>query len=129
MQYRTGFCAFCCPPPLFGALHTGLPPCFWLYRLIGRTAILSDGFRGMLQEPVLGGRFAGQKNIVENPYGFPLPSLILLPISFLFTYKNILLYIIYSLYIYLLLYIVCIYIIYYNTIRERARKVLCYTRQ
>ena len=140
MQYRTGFCAFCCPPPLFGALHTGLPPCFWLCRLIGRTAILSDGFRGRIQGPVLGGRFAGQKNIVENPYGFPLPSLILLPISFLFsslillpisflfTYKNILLYI-YSLYIYLLLYIVCIYIIYYNIVRERARKVLCYTRQ
>ena len=128
MQYRTGFCAFCCPPPLFGALHTGLPPCFWLCRLIGRTAILSDGFRGGSRNLFWVGVLQAKKNIVLNPYGFPLPSLILLPISFLFTYKNILLYI-YSLYIYLLLYIVCIYIIYYNIVRERARKVLCYTRQ
>ena len=129
MQYRTGFCAFCRPPPLFGTLHTGLPPCFWLCRLIGRTPILSDGFLGCSWNLFLVAVLQAKKNIVENPYGFPLPSLILLPISFLFTYKNILLYIIYSLYIYLLLYIVCIYIIYYNTIRERARKVLCYTRQ
>ena len=127
MQYRTGFCALCCPPPLFGTLHTGLPPCFWLCRLIGRTAILSDGFRGCSRNlfwvAVLQAKKISWKILMV--FLFPLSYSYL----FLFFLPTKIYYYIYSLYIYLLLYIVCIYIIYYNTIRERARKVLCYTSQ
>ena len=103
MQYRTVFLRVLLPtasfwypayraPAMLLAVSSYRPYGYPVRRISGR-----------LPEPVLGGRFAGQKNIVLNPYGFPLPSLILLPISFLFTYKNILLYI----------YIVCIYIYYY----------------
>ena len=131
MQYRTGFCAFCCPPPLFGALHTGLTPCFWLCRLIGRTAILSDGFRVCSRNLFWVAVLQAKKNIVENPYGFPLPSLILLPISFLFTYKNILLYIIQSVYNYIQSVYILYIIILYASAREKYFVIqgskLCYT--
>ena len=122
MQYRTGFCAFCCPPPLFGALHTGLPPCFWLCRLIGRTAILSDGFRG------------GSRNLFwvavlqAKKISWKILMVFLFPLSysylFLFFLPTKILYIYYiqSVYIYLLLYIVCIYILYIIILYACARE-------
>ena len=120
MQYRTCFCAFCCPPPLFGALHTGLPPCFWLCRLIGRTAILSDGFRG-------GSRSLFWVDVLQaKKISWKILMVFLFPLShsylFLFFLPTKIYYYIYSLYIYLLLYIVCIYILYIIILYACARE-------
>ena len=125
MQYRTAFCAFCCPPPLFDALHTGLPPCFWLYRLIGRTAILSDGFRGFSRN-LFGWPFCRPKKYRVKSLWFSSFLSHTLTYFFSFYLQNILLYIIYSLYIYIFIIIYSLYIYYIYYTRARAKSTLLY---
>ena len=128
MQYRTGFCAFCCPLPLFWNPAYRAPAMLLAVSSYRTYRYPVRRISGRLPEPVLGGRFAGQKKYRVKSLWFSssLSHTLTYFFSFYLQKYIIILYIVCYI---IIIYSLYIYILYYNTIRVRARKVLCYTRQ